>query len=323
MLDQDFATGVARSVYGLEPHSIAPLDQLRLDWRGLYLLHDDRGAAWVLRMLRLPGIRDALGATAELLGWLAQQRYPAPHVRPTTDQQPVAEIDGWTVLLLSYVDGAVIDVEPQPLGRAAAALGRLHALPIPTGQRFPHRRCHPDALEDTVRSLANYGSRLPERYQPLAAELHVATVRLQQLGPARCVTHGDCWFRNAVQTPAGDVVLIDWDRAGVGHPLLDLAYLLFSSHFDVRQPLVLRPDAAIIRAILVRYRQHCQIPSADRWLLADAMRYLVAFQLAEYAADPDRVRHPDFPFVLQKLQARADAVGPIAAVAEPVLMGSG
>lgn len=323
MIDHGFVTRIARSTYGLEPKAIAPLDQLELDWRGLYLLHDAQDGAWVLRMLRLPGIRDALGATAEVLGWLGDQGYPAPRVRRTVDQQLVAEVGGWAALLLSYVEGTVIDAEPRALGHAAAALGRLHALPLPTDQRFPHRRCHPDTLAQTALSLVTHAPQLPHPYQPLAAALHAATVRLQQLGPVRCVTHGDCWYRNAVQTPAGEVVLIDWDRVGVGHPLFDLAYLLFSSHFDLRQPLVLRPDEAIIRAILARYRQHSHVPAADRWLLADAMRYLVAFQLAEYAADPDRVRHPDFPVVLQKLQARADAVGPIAAVAERVLMGCG
>lgn len=323
MLDHSVVTRIARLTYGLKPKRIAPLDQLKLDWRGLYLLHDAQDGAWVLRMLRLPGIRDALGATAELLGWLGDQGYPAPRVRRTVDQHLVAEVDGWAVLLLSYVDGAIIDAEPQALGHAAAALGRLHALPLPTDQRFPHRRCHPDALAQTASSLATHGPQLPHRYQPLATALHAATVRMQQLGPVCCVTHGDCWYRNAVRTPAGEVILIDWDRAGVGHPLFDLAYLLFSSHFDLRQPLVLRPHETIIRAILARYQQHSQIPPADCWLLADAMRYLVAFQLAEYAADPDRVRHPDFLVVLQKLQARADAVGPIAAVTEPVLMGCG
>jgi aminoglycoside phosphotransferase (APT) family kinase protein len=323
MLDDSFVTRIARSTYGLEPKRIAPLDQLALDWRGLYLLHDAQDGAWVLRMLRLPGIRDALGATAELLGWLEGQGYPAPRVRRTVDQQLVAEVGGWATMLLSYVDGAVIDAEPQALGHAAAALGRLHALPLPTDQRFPHRRCHPDALAETAQSLATYGPHLPHPYEPLVTDLHATTVRLQQLGPARCVTHGDCWYRNAVQTPAGEVVLIDWDRAGVGHPLSDLAYLLFSSHFDVRQPLVLRPDEAIIRVILARYGQYCQVPPTDGWLLADAMRYLIAFQLGEYAADLDRVRHPDFPIVLQKLQARADAVESIATVAKRVLMGCG
>jgi hypothetical protein len=37
----------------------------------------------------------------------------------------------------------------------------------------------------------------------------------------------------------------------------------------------------------------------------------LAFQLGEYAADEARVSHPDFPFVLRKLQARADTINAI------------
>jgi hypothetical protein len=44
-------------------------------------------------------------------------------------------------------------------------------------------------------------------------------------------------------------------------------------------------------------------------------RFLLAFQLGEHAVDETRVRHPDFPLVLRKLQARADAVDAIAAIA--------
>lgn len=37
----------------------------------------------------------------------------------------------------------------------------------------------------------------------------------------RCVVHGDAGAGNAIITPAGDLVLIDWDEARVDAPLYD------------------------------------------------------------------------------------------------------
>jgi Ser/Thr protein kinase RdoA (MazF antagonist) len=316
MLDRSFVTEVAEKVYGLNLSVLEPLDDLGLDWRGLFHVQDAQGWRWVLRMYRLPDITSSLTETARLLSWLAAQDYPVPRVCPTLDQQLVGVCDDWSMLALSYIDGTVIDAQPEPLGRLAEALGHLHALSLPVAHTFAHSRCHPNALETTVSTLATYGERLPESSQPLVAELHAATLRLHHhLGPDRCITHGDCWFRNAVGTLPGDVVLIDWDRAGIGHPLLDLAYLLFSSHFDLRQPLVVTPSEPIVAAIFRGYQRYYPIAPEAQVLLGDAMRFLLAFQLGEYAADETRVSLPDFPFVLRKLQARADAVDGIAAIA--------
>jgi hypothetical protein len=55
--------------------------------------------------------------------------------------------------------------------------------------------------------------------------------------------------------------------------------------------------------------------AADRMYLADVLRFLLAFQLGSYVADATLIRHADFPFVLQKLQARYQATQPIAGIA--------
>jgi Ser/Thr protein kinase RdoA (MazF antagonist) len=316
MLDRTLVTTIAHALYGLDLRDAEPLDHLNLPWRGLLQGHDQHDRRWVLRLYRLPDIVAPLTATAGLLQWLEQQGYPAPVVLPALDGQLVGMFGDWAALVLSYVDGTMLDTQPFGLQRLAATLAHLHSLPLPATHPFAVSRCHPDTLEPTVRQLAAYGARLPSTHQSLAEQLREAAARLQgQLSPARCIAHGDFWFRNAIQTPSGDVVLIDWDRAGVGHPLLEFAYLLFSSHFDLRQPLVLTPSETVVDAVVRGYQQHRAVPFEEAGVLGDAMRFLLAFQLGEHAADEARVSHPDFPFVLRKLQARADAIDAIAALA--------
>jgi Ser/Thr protein kinase RdoA (MazF antagonist) len=237
-------------------------------------------------------------------------------VRLTTRRQLVGSVDGWALLAISYIEGTVLGTEPAALGLLAQTVGRLHALPHAAPSASNDSRCHPDSVAHAARQLALYGSRVPPEFRPLAADLHASMLALQQYTPPELhTTHGDCWYMNAVRGPDGRVVLIDWDNAGIGLPLLDLGTLLLSSHFDPSQPLVLEPSAAKIEAIMRGYRQARPIDRRDLESLADAMRFLLAFQLGSYAADERRVAHPEFPFVLRKLRARTNAALPIAEIA--------
>ena len=137
----------------------------------------------------------------------------------------------------------------------------------------------------------------------------------QQLPQQLCITHGDCWYRNAIKTSSGQVRLIDWDNAGIGLPVLDLGNLLLTAHFEQSKPLILEPHEANIKAIMNGYQQQRRIARVERACIADAMRFLLAFQLGSYAADETLAQHPEFPFVLEKLQARYDATQPIAELA--------
>src|SRR5207245_5230490 len=46
---------------------------------------------------------------------------------------------------------------------------------------------------------------------------------------ARCLIHNDCHPGNSILRPDGEIVLIDWDGAGLGHPALDLGFLLITA----------------------------------------------------------------------------------------------
>jgi hypothetical protein len=115
------------------------------------------------------------------------------------------------------------------------------------------------------------------------------------------------------------VTLIDWDTIGIGLPLLDLGGLLLTAHFDLRRPLLLEPSAAKIAAVVQEYQRLRPIAAWERALLTEAMDFLLAVQLGSYLADATRIQHPEFPFVLQKLQARQDVARPIADIAKRVL----
>jgi Ser/Thr protein kinase RdoA (MazF antagonist) len=312
-----FVADVVRTLYGFEPHSIESLDQYSFESRGIYRIRDAQSGLWVMRLKQDLGELDALTHTARLLEWLAGHLYPAPAVRATKDRQLVGKIDDWAISMLSYVEGSVLEMTSAgDFEIFAQIVGRLHSLRVDNPSSFAQSRCHPDATAAAAQQLERQRANLPPEYQALAADLHASMLTLQQAsGQQLCITHGDCWYRNAIKTGPSQVTLIDWDNVGIGWPLLELGNLLLTSHFDLSQPLVLEPNEANIKAIMRGYQRQCPIPAQARAYLADAMRFLLAFQLGSYIADHTLVQHPDFPFVLAKLQARYHATQPIASIA--------
>jgi Ser/Thr protein kinase RdoA (MazF antagonist) len=312
-----FVADIARTLYGFEPRSVESLDQYQFDWRGIYRVYDAQAGVWVIRLFQIPDAADSFTHTARLLDWLAQQEYPAPSVRATIDQQRVGVTDGWAITILSYVEGSVLGMSSaDDLGALATTVGRLHRLRVDDQSLFAPSRDHPDTIATAAQQLANPGANVPAAFQALASNLHASMCALQrQLPQQLCLTHGDCWYQNAIKTSAGQVILIDWDNAGIGLPLLDLGNLLLTAHFDLRQPLVLEPHEASIKAIMQGYQQQRQLAASERACIADAMRFLLAFQLGSYVTGATLVQHADFPFVLEKLRARYQATQPIADIA--------
>lgn len=322
MPDHSFVNAITRTLYGFEGAAVAPLELHTVEGRGIYRLQEAAGSTWVVRMKHLDELHP-LNQSARLLEWLGKQRYPAPRVRLTAAGQSVGTIDQWAVLVVSYIEGATLIPEPRQLGRLAQAVARLHMLPSVTLAQAQPARCHPATITTALHQLTAYEARIPPAFSTLVAELRVSMeVLLQSVGDGPlCLTHGDCWYQNAIQRSDGGVTLIDWDNVGVGLPLLDLGGMLLTSHFDLRQPLLLEPSAPKIAAIVHGYQQLRPITAWEQALLAEGMRFLLAVQLGSYLANATLVEHPEFPYVLQKLQARYDAAGPIADVAKGMLVG--
>jgi Ser/Thr protein kinase RdoA (MazF antagonist) len=320
--DHTIVKAITHTLYGFEAESLAPLDQRTVEGRGIYRVQDAASGTWVMRIKGLDEL-DGLSRTARLLEWLGTQPYPAPRVRPTITGQRVGVTAQWAVLMVSYIEGAMLAPEPAQLSGLAQMVARLHVLPsivLPYGE---HARCHPQTIAIALDQLNSYGRRIPPAFSSLVAELRASMESLlHHAGDgALCLTHGDCWYQNAIQGTEGSVTLIDWDNVGAGLPLLDLGGLLLTAHFDLRRPLLLQPSTTKIAAIVQGYKQLRPITAREQALLAEAMHFLLAVQLGSYLADGALVQHSEFPFVLQKLQARQEAARPIADIAKSMLVG--
>jgi aminoglycoside phosphotransferase (APT) family kinase protein len=308
-----FVTHIARTVYGLEPQSVAALAPYCSEQRGIYRVQDTQDGVWMFRLLRRVYLSASLCHAGQLLAWLTQQQYPAPAVRRTTDQQWIGLVDDWAIIVLAYVDGTPLGTHPTDLVALAQMVGWLHTVQVDRHRAWATSRNHSETITTAAQQLATHRDKVPEAFRALVINLHADMITLQrQSAPHLQITHGDCWHMNAIKTRDGGIILIDWDHAGLGLPLLDLGNLLLTSHFDMSQPLHVEADEQKIQAIVHGYQQSSSIDIQDSEYVANTMRFLLAWQLGSYLADGTLVLHPDFPFVLQKLQARYDATRDIA-----------
>jgi homoserine kinase type II len=309
--------GVERR-YGLKAASLHSLHLFAFDWRGIYRIADSEGRSWVLRAIRHADAREWLARPAAALLWLERQEYPAPRVLPARDGDPVAEWSGWSLLITSFLPGDPVRPLPEPLRLTADALGRLHGVRLPpteSGSRLATSRLHfSRALPVDLPLPETVASRLPLWLSSIYRDLYATMLRVRDRADLPLsLVHGDCWYTNAILTTPDRVAFIDWDNAGAGAAVLDLGYLLLSSHYDLDRPATVSPNASLIGAILEGYSRHRRLSAAEREALPIAIRFPLAMHGAAQLLEGEPA---EGDLVIRKLRARFAATEGIARLAE-------
>lgn len=170
------------------------------------------GSAPCRAVLRLLPEKAALDGDAEarLMHALAHHDFPVPKVLAHCGPFPDAPSGA---LLLEHVDGET-DLTPGPerVDLMAALLLRLHALPQAAFVPFPGQPDHP--MPTLWQDLDD------DRMQALRATA-LAHPPASTGAPVLC--HGDFWPGNLLWRREGGIAVLDWEDAGFGDRLLDLA----------------------------------------------------------------------------------------------------
>jgi len=241
--------------------------------RSVYRVRRTCAPDWVLRIDR--GERawsDTMDRAAVLL-FLNEYGYPAPEVVPTVTGKPAVRVDGESILVTSFVPGKEGRYTPTQLYLLAESVAKLHALDLDDRDlnSLPETQWRPEAeLRDAIQLLIDLEPVVPKHLCAWHARLLCALRPLDGLGDApRAVMHTDISPANAIFTER-EVVLIDWDGAGLGPAFYDLAWLLASADGDGCGGFW--PDASRIEAIISGYTKHRVLSRPERELLSDAVR---------------------------------------------------
>jgi aminoglycoside phosphotransferase (APT) family kinase protein len=120
------------------------------------------------------------------------------------------------------IEGPALAADPAPVARALRA---FHD----SGLELPVRFWVPELLEQYALTVAKLGGALPGAYR--SAQALVA--QIAQVLPLREAVpcHDDLLAANLLATP-DRILLVDWEYAGMGHRLFDLANLAVNNEFD-------------------------------------------------------------------------------------------
>ncbi len=172
-------------------------------------------------VLRLPGKDTALlgiDRTAErIANEAAAGLGVAPAVAAGDERSLVTRF-----VVCKPIDADRLRADPTPVARALRAFHDCRVT-------LPTRFWVPELLEDYAEIVAERGGVLPRGY-PNAREVAARIAAALPLSePVPC--HNDLLPANLLSVPGG-VMLVDWEYAGMGHPLFDLGNLAVNNEFD-------------------------------------------------------------------------------------------
>ncbi len=190
---------------------------------------------------------------------------PMPKPRPVAltgrclGEIPHASEHPATVRVHEWVDGAKLDnaiVYPAEVAtRVAVILARIHSLGMPSDATATEAlRVFGDEhwssrAQQAAQSKAEWAPVL-RRLLPVLAELEAYLAAAHSDATPHLLSHRDSDMKNVLRTPAGELLLVDWDAAGPVNPRHDLA-----NHALVWAGVHLGdPDRAAARGFIDAYR---------------------------------------------------------------------
>ena len=197
------------------------------------------GHPWIVRVYPPARPRVGVEGDAAILRFLARRGYPAERLAV---DDAVSELDGASVLVTGFVEGAELPDGSQKIAMMGDLLGRLHALELddsitrPGGAAGddPHREGSPNqdlmaalSFLDAVDTKVAPASR--EAFSQLREQVRSANAGD---GLPEALLHGNLLHNpdHALLTDSGPVA-INWKAAGRGPRLADLAYLLWGAQW--------------------------------------------------------------------------------------------
>ena len=240
--------------------------------RRVIRLHTAQGE-FVAKLDDQPPAYETACERCQIFDFLAVRTFPhSPLLLKTRDSQSLLYHNGQSVTIFEYIDGGQPDNHPatwQQLGQIAASLNAMPGYPVTYGV--------PTAgviAELTAQAQSH-------RYQKQFTELIALLTPLVEQ-PAQGLIHGELNRANVRQRRDGTLVVLDWDEAGHGAPVLEVGYPLLTVfltealHFQRAQAQAFyrgyfgehKPDAAeqdlLFRAALLHALRYAQWGNQQR-----------------------------------------------------------
>ena len=209
--------------YGFPVHSLTSFPNSERAWHV-----EGRERALVLR-LHGPEHQTNHAAETAALRFLEKIDYPAPRLLTSQDGGFITRWGEKAGYVTTFVHGEQLRPGVASARQVGRTVGWLHAQDA-VGAGLAETTFTVSAKREHFRRLdADPAVHAWEGYVSIRDELVSAWEQLPDLSDMpRALIHTDVLFHNAIRTPAGELVLIDWEGAGVGPAIQDIGYFLSS-----------------------------------------------------------------------------------------------
>ncbi len=295
------------TTYGIRVAGMTRLDG------GVFRVDRHDGPSWVARLFPAARPIEAVEGDAEVLRFLEQQGFAAERC---AHPEPVSTLDGQGVLVSGHVDGAKPDGGVGTLRTLGDMLGRLHTLPIESGAvardagSLHHWSVRGGLPSEDIGAAMSWLAKAAPAVQP-HDRAAFDSLRDQVAGADDCndlpraFIHPDFYLANAIATPDGGLVVIDWTGAGRGPRIASLALLLWLS--VVRNPG--GPGLGAVDAAISGYRSHVRLDPEELARLPGAVVKLSLILECFFFS----IGRKALPAIVTDLSATADLAHGIAA----------
>ncbi len=268
------------------------------------------GEALTVRLCKAGLARDKVLGGTQILVFLGQTDFPAPHLRMTLEGEPLFEWQpGAWAYAQEYIEGELPFVKPETpteagplldlktMAEVGRMLGRLHKMATSL-EDYPVAI---DWLEDWSLSIQR-AERMAATsvWSRQAAEVaqNLSTLPMAELKALPyALLHTDVHEENLIRTSEGQLYILDWELAGLGEAIIDLGLVLGwlctrpvnNVDLEPAQPAEFYSfDEEYCRALLHNYQQERTLAELERRMLGPMIRFLMGWYAAR---DMERELH--------------------------------
>jgi Ser/Thr protein kinase RdoA (MazF antagonist) len=189
------------------------------------LLAETTGGKLILRLCPPKRSQQQVLSDLGVLTLLNQAEFPVPQLHPTVNEQSLWEWQsGCWAYAVDYIEGEQPEIDLPTLNWLAQTLAQLHLF-VGKPAEFPAQVNWLGELPLSI-ARAEAASTHP-KWGKLAREVAATLKSLPDLsGLPIGLIHSDAHEGNLVQSPEGELYLVDWEQAGVDKMIFDVALVL-------------------------------------------------------------------------------------------------
>lgn len=203
-------------IQGNWPIKVESIDILKKSGeRIVYKITSDK-SSFIFKVADHSKNKDDVINDTSIFQFLKENDFPAPRIIKASTQENFVKVEGKYIYALTFLDGKTPEATVDNYRKLGELTAKLHNIK-------GYKRRTKFTVESEKSNFAENGKNFGKKYSDLVNSLPSFA------GYPECLIHSDIGLHNTVQLKNGDIVLVDWDDAGIGARVLDIGFPLLNA----------------------------------------------------------------------------------------------